>query len=239
MRGRNSVWKVVFLIGLLLGSWWSPIQAADLSPDLHALTVLIQELVEADPPMDPADLGAIVADTNAALTNTSGSTDPYDRIPESLYAARLGMRVANLLYHRHGSPQDASSVLTQVQSLYAAYPTGTAMASSLGARSAKTGSLPPNFSPASVASSTDPCPPMPSNSGAIYDTGKSFLETKIESYDPQDGGVFTCDPALGGFTGERPWVLYIPSGSGVPLRPVLVWVYGPDDMQASYYAPGY
>lgn len=163
------------LLAFLLVST-QPLAAQQLSPDLLSLRDLIAELAELEPPLDPSDQASIVADTQTALTNLSGSTVPYAGVPESLYGARLGMRVANLLYHRFGAPHDASTVLTSVQSVYAAYPAGAStMSATVGKSQTAASNLPSSFTPASSASTTNPCSTNSPNLGLLHDLAFQYL----------------------------------------------------------------
>lgn len=169
--------------GFLMASGAS-LQAQALSPDLLALKDMVAELSTLEPPLDPSDQASIVADAQSALSNLSGSTVPYAGKPESLYGARLGMRVANLLYHRFGAPQDAASLLTTVQSVYAAYPPGApTMSASLGTCQAAASSLPPDFSPSSSASVDNPCVDLDIDEGQLHSDAAALLAPLTVTYE--------------------------------------------------------
>jgi hypothetical protein len=157
VEGLKRFFGRVASLGLLFLLLTSPLRA-QAPPGVPSLERLIEELVDTKPPLDPADLASIVADTNAVLSSLSGSTVPYEGVPESLAGARLGMRVANLLYHRFGQPQEASAVLAKVRTVYGAYPPGAPiMVAALGNAQSVTASLPTSFTPSGSAATTNAC----------------------------------------------------------------------------------
>lgn len=219
--------RLPVLAALVLALTSPNLRSQDLSPDLGHLQDLVQELAEIRPPLDPGDAASIVADTTTALGNLSGSAVPYRGVPEGLLGARFGMRIANLLYHRFGQPQDAATVLGAVQSVYAAHPAGAPyMASVAGDRSSETGQLPPDFSPGSKASDTSPCDLGEGERGAIENAAfNGYEELQISPpYDPQSLVSFTCtlesDPGTGG---SVVWLVVMSSGSGA--SPITMRVY--------------
>lgn len=167
-----------------------------LSPDLSSLQGLLEELQVARPPLDPGDAASIKADAVAALGNIGNSTVPYRGVPEALYGARLGQRIANIFYHRHTAADHATDVMSQVQSTYSGLgPQAAAMASATGRAQAAASALPPDFSPTESASTTVgvlSCPLSPVIEEALVVGAVNFLALQIPGLDPAGGVVQEC-----------------------------------------------
>jgi hypothetical protein len=181
--------------------------------DLLALKGIVGELAKETPPLDPADAATIVSDAQAALTNVSGSTVRYQGVPEDLFGARLGLQIANLFYHRFASPGFSATVLSRVQSVYAAHPGGAgAMATCSGDRSNATGSLPPDYAPHQDASETNPCLIDSATQDAILVTCQDWFSVHDPCYNAGAMQSIICSLDASGPS----WIVLLVSGSGKP-----------------------
>ena len=89
----------------------------DLSPEYRDLVSIYRELINNPPNFEKSHIQALVVDVNDALSNMP-IDESYNGLPHKVIGARLALRIANVMAHRHSFCQDARDITLQCRQAY-------------------------------------------------------------------------------------------------------------------------